>query len=951
MASVDVYCVCGQPYDPNLFMIQCDVCKDWFHGNCVDVKEHDACDIIKYHCPQCQLSFGPSVWKQRTNWHRHDYSDPDASDKPVQTGTYVFIKELKSRHFESAESIVTRLSGEQFNLQYLLHSGFTNPVLVVKKDGLGLVMPPEDLTVSDVMDFIGPDFMLDVIDVRKQEDLKMTMSEWVDYFNSYDRSKVFNVISLEFSDTRLSDFVKPPSLVQRISWVENCWPSHVPNIGVHQRPAVMKYCLMSTENSFTDFHIDFGGSSVWYHILRGEKVFYLIRPTPANLSLYEHWMASANQSETFFGDQADACHRLTLTAGQTLFIPTGWIHAVYTSVDSMVFGGNFLHSFNIGLQLQVYELEKRIDAPNKYKFPSFETTHWFATSYVIEQLKSATASEFKPPSFLVVGAKALLTALKNWTQEPNCKLDAIPSGINVPKLLKDLAKEVRAAEKKLNGKAKPERETKKGKQGTTKAARAAAAVAAVIAAGVEENVTPLCGGVDSQQGINLKVKLPVKGKGKGAGSAKARAGSRKAQSVKQEKPAPAAPPPPPPVAPLHKESVYDFNDSDDDGLVVDENPPPQPRRSYQRAVAIPATPALPPISTFSNNASMGNFAAAAAAAAAAGSTSSVMDSQDSKQGSLKLRLSFNGKSKLDKGTPPAATKTGGTAVVTKPASSEDAADVPKNGTIDDLLLASSIALDTDSTRVSLEEELGGGRASPSTRDAIQGMLSMSKSAFTFGPCDGGGPMGPTAQELLEGGPLSTGLALGLTGPRRMGSTSSSSLKRPMAFGPASSRLRPGEEEDLEESLLKECHADDDYVYPGLEASDDELRVFKPRGRSKRDEAWNPKAKLAPNCPKPPRPTREGTQKKSVKRTIEDTASKLANKPPPKRSYHRKKVAAPSKAKEKEVEEYEPGPSTSAAASKKPSLPPDAFRLKKPKKGFATAKQRLGKILKIHKMIY
>ncbi|KAL3241973.1 hypothetical protein MRX96_047841 [Rhipicephalus microplus] len=712
MASVDVYCVCGQPYDPNLFMIQCDVCKDWFHGNCIDVKEHDACDIIKYHCPQCQLTFGPSIWKQRTNWHRHDYSDPNASDKPVQTGTYVFIKELKSRHFESAESIVTRLNGDQFNLQYLLHSGFTNPVLVTKKDGLGLVMPPEDLTVSDVMDFIGPDFMLDVIDVRKQEDLKMTMSEWVDYFNSYDRSKVFNVISLEFSDTRLSDFVKPPSLVQRISWVENCWPSHVPNIGVYQRPAVMKYCLMSTENSFTDFHIDFGGSSVWYHILRGEKIFYLIRPTQTNLSLYEHFMASANQSETFFGDQADACYRLTLTAGQTLFIPTGWIHAVYTSVDSMVFGGNFLHSFNIGLQLQVYELEKRIDAPHKYKFPSFETTHWFAASYVIEQLRSATASEFKPPSFLIVGAKALMTALKNWTQEPNCKLDVIPSGINVPKLLKDMAKEVRAAEKKLSGK---------------------------------ENVTPPVrdtGGA-APQGINIKVKLPVKakgkGKGKGIGGLKARAATaaKKAQSVKQEKPAPA----PPPVTPLHKESVYDFNDSDDDGLVVDENPPPQPRRSYQRAVAVPATPALPPISTFSNNASMGNFAAAAAAAAAGTTSSSVMESPDTKQGSLKLRLSFNGKSKVEK-KPAVNNKAAGAVVAPKSATGEDTADVPKNGTIDDLLLASSIALDTDSTRVSLEEELGGGRASPSTRDAIQGMLSMSKSAFTFGPCDGGWTDGP-----------------------------------------------------------------------------------------------------------------------------------------------------------------------------------------------------------------
>lgn len=31
---------------------------------------------------------------------------------------------------------------------------------------------------------------------------------------------------------------------------------------------------------------------------------------------------------------------------------SGWIHSVYTSVDSLVFGGNFLHSFNIGLQLK-----------------------------------------------------------------------------------------------------------------------------------------------------------------------------------------------------------------------------------------------------------------------------------------------------------------------------------------------------------------------------------------------------------------------------------------------------------------------------------------------------------------------------------------------------------------------------------------------------------------------
>ena len=30
---------------------------------------------------------------------------------------------------------------------------------------------------------------------------------------------------------------------------------------------------MSVGGCYTDFHIDFGGTSVWYHILKGEKVY------------------------------------------------------------------------------------------------------------------------------------------------------------------------------------------------------------------------------------------------------------------------------------------------------------------------------------------------------------------------------------------------------------------------------------------------------------------------------------------------------------------------------------------------------------------------------------------------------------------------------------------------------------------------------------------------------
>ena len=37
------------------------------------------------------------------------------------------------------------------------------------------------------------------------------------------------------------------------------------------------------------------GSSVWYHLLSGTKVFLLALPTPANLAAYEAWAGSECQ--------------------------------------------------------------------------------------------------------------------------------------------------------------------------------------------------------------------------------------------------------------------------------------------------------------------------------------------------------------------------------------------------------------------------------------------------------------------------------------------------------------------------------------------------------------------------------------------------------------------------------------------------------------------------------
>lgn len=68
--------------------------------------------------------------------------------------------------------------------------------------------------------------------------------------------------------------------VRELDWVDCVWPKHLKEsqtestnvIDDMMYPKVQKYCLMSVKGCYTDFHIDFGGTSVWYHILRGSKV-------------------------------------------------------------------------------------------------------------------------------------------------------------------------------------------------------------------------------------------------------------------------------------------------------------------------------------------------------------------------------------------------------------------------------------------------------------------------------------------------------------------------------------------------------------------------------------------------------------------------------------------------------------------------------------------------------
>uniref|UniRef100_A0AAQ5YDJ8 [histone H3]-dimethyl-L-lysine(36) demethylase n=2 Tax=Amphiprion TaxID=80969 RepID=A0AAQ5YDJ8_AMPOC len=336
---------------------------------------------------------------------RRRYHDDGISDEEID-GRRMFDLEEKVNSQRFSSDRVVRMEGRELTYEFVQRGGLRDPILFEKPDGLGIKMPDPDFTVNDVKMFVGSRRMIDVMDVSTQKGTEMSMAQWTRYYETppSQREKLYNVISLEFSHTKLENLVKRPSTVDLIDWVDNMWPRHLKErqrdstncINDMQYPKVQKYCLMSVEGCYTDFHIDFGGTSVWYHILRGSKVFWLIPPTPQNLELYENWVLSGKQGDVFLGDRASDCQRIELKHGCTFIIPSGWIHAVYTPVDSVVFGGNFLHSFNIPMQLNICNIEDRTRVPVKFRYPFFYEMCW----YVLERyVFSLTKTSYLTPEF------------------------------------------------------------------------------------------------------------------------------------------------------------------------------------------------------------------------------------------------------------------------------------------------------------------------------------------------------------------------------------------------------------------------------------------------------------------------------------------------------------------------------------------------------------------------
>ncbi|KAL9030640.1 MAG: hypothetical protein Q9196_001250 [Gyalolechia fulgens] len=419
--------------------ISCDGCKSWFHFACAGFKsEREVRAVDKYRCRQCKVLYGPTTYVRKSARAHAAIDYAGLNQGVVKTSDerpeHHYIKPIKDGTINLQPENFARMRPELVTAEYFekgngmkepivipaefnprprppgsaeptsrIRSGNMHPsesdALLVEdwfardpecqtvpdhgQDALDMVIPP-NLTVRTVAELYGPEEKVEVIDVKSQngEGKKWNMRRWANYYENTTNKVVRNVISLEVSQSTLGRLIRRPQIVRDLDLQDAVWPAELQAKG--EIPRVQFYCLMSVADCFTDFHIDFGGSSVFYHILKGKKTFFFIPPKEKHLKKYEEWCMSPAQNWTFLADQTKECYRVDLSEGDTMLIPAGWIHAVWTPEDSLVIGGNFLTRLNYSMQLRVAQAEKATGVARKFRYPHFQKIQWYTAIRYLE---------------------------------------------------------------------------------------------------------------------------------------------------------------------------------------------------------------------------------------------------------------------------------------------------------------------------------------------------------------------------------------------------------------------------------------------------------------------------------------------------------------------------------------------------------------------------------------
>lgn len=294
---------------------------------------------------------------------------------------------------------------------------------------------------------------IDVVYSRTQKVVRMCLETFFLRFD--DKDSVVNMISLEFShmyiDKTFHGEFQLPALVRDESMASKLFEflnEKVDPLNAQLRQVLkkeerkevtaerdywkrqldhvhhyMRFILISNGGSFSDAHVDFGGTAVYYHVIEGSKIFYVAKNTPENMALYRQWETDRKKNRVWIGVSLwDKWQRIEIKAGNTAIIPPGFIHFVWTPVNSLVIGGNFLMERFLNTHFEFAQLDSEALAINRIKVEStymhFYNLMWsYAKNIFLPEIQAKLDENRLPNSKITVAQSFLENLMKKLAME------------------------------------------------------------------------------------------------------------------------------------------------------------------------------------------------------------------------------------------------------------------------------------------------------------------------------------------------------------------------------------------------------------------------------------------------------------------------------------------------------------------------------------------------------
>ncbi|KAH9088460.1 hypothetical protein LEN26_019508 [Aphanomyces euteiches] len=356
------------------FDVLCSFCGLYAHARCAGLDEDVAMITCQFACPDCtdqgKASSCVAAPSNSTvqSWRTASDSLSFATITKREKSSQDFLSFLQSPSWPYSNVAVRHVDPQDLTSAMMQANGFRDPIHVTKTIP-GAVMPPGNIFPHDIPSFLGSWTVAKTIEPSTLEFQPCSVID----IETHCRDAAFDApwnwnVEFPIAATSLENQVQAPPIVQEIDWFHQLNPTCLLNPNT--------FLSIYGADTFRDARISPCGSSSWLYVASGLPLnVFLIPPSATNMATFARWRladGSVHQS-VFLPDAVDACLRLELLPHQTLFLPPGWIYALYVAPQAgtcVFLSGYFLHGFSLHSQFQAHALENTLASPLDWPFVS-----------------------------------------------------------------------------------------------------------------------------------------------------------------------------------------------------------------------------------------------------------------------------------------------------------------------------------------------------------------------------------------------------------------------------------------------------------------------------------------------------------------------------------------------------------------------------------------------------